>query len=220
MSVKDILTPRQLEVLRVLNKESYVVKNFYWTGGTVLAQFYLGHRYSEDIDLFSEREVEVGAVNSLVERLRRQVGATEVRYQNYLGLHTYFLIFPNGQLKLDFNYYPFTRIEKGGKYENLGYDSYVDILANKIQTLYTSPRGRDLIDLYFAFKKEKFLVEDLIKLARAKFDWPIDPLQLAAQILKAEKLPDLPRLILPFDKEDFRQFSEGLVLELKIKVAK
>jgi len=35
----------------------------------------------------------------------------------------------------------------------------------------------------------------LIKKARIKFDWHIDPIQLGAQFLKANEVKDLPRLI-------------------------
>lgn len=32
-------------------------KKFYFTGGTPLSAFYLFHRLSEDVDLFSEEEI-------------------------------------------------------------------------------------------------------------------------------------------------------------------
>jgi hypothetical protein len=36
--------------------------DFYLTGGTALAEFYLQHRLSEDLDFFSEQEVESQAI--------------------------------------------------------------------------------------------------------------------------------------------------------------
>jgi len=49
---KTILTPIQQSLLSALSKESTVVDNFYLSGGTALAEFYLYHRYSEDLDFF------------------------------------------------------------------------------------------------------------------------------------------------------------------------
>ena len=51
---KTILTPKQLEFLELIKIESEITKRFYLTGGTALSEFYLKHRLSEDIDLFTE----------------------------------------------------------------------------------------------------------------------------------------------------------------------
>jgi len=53
---KTILTSKQLEFLELVKVESEITKRFYLTGGTALAEFYLKHRLSEDIDLFTEEE--------------------------------------------------------------------------------------------------------------------------------------------------------------------
>ena len=56
MAKKEILTLRQRTFLDFICQEEYICKNFYFTGGTVLAAFYLSHRLSEDLDFFNERE--------------------------------------------------------------------------------------------------------------------------------------------------------------------
>ena len=101
-------------------KEPYLLKNYYWTGGTVLAEFYLHHRESEDIDLFSENEVAVEAISNI-----------------------------------DFNYYPFPRINLGENWKGLAIDSLEDIAVNKVHTLFMKPRSRDFVDLYFILKLTK-----------------------------------------------------------------
>ncbi len=53
---KSILSPRQLNFLELINQNKEITEKFYWTGGTVLSEFYLHHRLSEDIDLFCENE--------------------------------------------------------------------------------------------------------------------------------------------------------------------
>lgn len=69
--MSSILTSLQIKVLDSLSHEKSFPRNFYWTGGTVLSEFYLKHRISEDIDLFSESEVSVLATNSLIEKLKK-----------------------------------------------------------------------------------------------------------------------------------------------------
>lgn len=51
-----ILTPNQKNILFLLAKEPVIADNFYLTGGTALAEFYLGHRLSEDLVFFQSRK--------------------------------------------------------------------------------------------------------------------------------------------------------------------
>jgi len=43
----------QRDILARLSKIQIITENFFITGGTALSVFYLHHRVSEDIDLFS-----------------------------------------------------------------------------------------------------------------------------------------------------------------------
>ena len=51
---KTILTPNQCNFLELASQRPEITKHYYLTGGTALAEFYLRHRLSEDIDLFIE----------------------------------------------------------------------------------------------------------------------------------------------------------------------
>ncbi len=70
-----------------------------------------------------------------------------------MGLHTFFLYHKQAVLKVDFNFYPFTRIQKSININNLSIDSLRDITVNKLQTIGTQPRSRDFIDLYCIVQK-------------------------------------------------------------------
>ena len=52
---KSILTTKQLDFLELVQQDKQITSRFYFTGGTTLAEFYLQHRLSEDIDLFTEK---------------------------------------------------------------------------------------------------------------------------------------------------------------------
>jgi len=49
----ELLTPLQQTVLDAVFAEEVFARGFYLTGGTALAAFYLFHRYSDDLDLFT-----------------------------------------------------------------------------------------------------------------------------------------------------------------------
>ena len=150
MGESPILTKLQKRFLELVAAEKSLTSKYYWTGGTVLSEFYLHHRYSEDIDLFIENEeVQTDAISTFISRVSKKMGAQKAHYTQFLGLHTYIFEFPkNSVLKVDFNYYPFPRLEKGGNYGDILFDSVLDIAVNKIQTISTKPRSRDFIDLY------------------------------------------------------------------------
>src|SRR3989338_2284045 len=158
MGQKTILKPIHRRFLEAVSEKKYLTQNYYWTGGTVLSEFYLHHRDSEDIDLFTDKEeIQIGPVNSMISKMGGILGARKIVYTQYLGLHTYtFYLDGDETLKVDFNYYPFTRLEKSGKYGELVYDSILDIAVNKIETIAQRSRSRDFIDLYMIVKKYNY----------------------------------------------------------------
>ena len=111
---KTILTPKQLDFLELAQTQACITKRFYLTGGTALAEFYLKHRLSEDIDLFSEKEVRPRVIEAFLKGISLKLGVSKIIKERFLGLYTYKLQYKDGgSLKIDFNYYPFPRIEKG-----------------------------------------------------------------------------------------------------------
>ena len=214
---QTILTPHQSQFLELVGQEPDLVTDYYFTGGTALTEHYLKHRVSEDIDLFTEKsEVNQAAIEVFLKKISAKLGVREISKSQYLGLFNYYLHFKDGSnLKVDFNYYPFPRIELGKKDKNIQIDSLYDITANKIQTIFTKPRSRDFIDLYFIYQKQPFDLKKLLIATKTKFDWPVDPLGLASQFLRAGEFGDEPTMILPYDKQEMTKFF--LILANKLK---
>ena len=214
---KTILTPKQSDFLELASSEKPVTKRFYLTGGTALAEFYLKHRVSEDIDLFcEEKEVEPKAVEAFLQKITHQIGVVEIKRSQFLGLFSYILIYHDKEkLKVDFNYYPFLRIEKGKKYKDLDVNSIYDIAVDKLHTLFMKPRARDYVDLFFIMKDGGYSLEKLISDAKVKFDWHIDKTNLASQFLRVREQADFPRMLIPFDRKEMEDFFLGLVKSLE-----
>lgn len=220
MGQKTILNPVQRKFLDLAVTEPYLLKNYYWTGGTALAEFYLSHRKSEDIDLFSENEVEVIPISDFIGAIARKLGAKDITSQRFLGLYSYTLHFPTSSLKIDFNYYPFPRINLGTKWKSLAIDSLEDIAVNKVHTLFMKPRSRDFVDLYFLLGNGGFSLERLINLADAKFDWHIEPAQLGENFAKVVTVKDLPIMLVPFSQKAMEKFFLDQAKSLKKEIFK
>lgn len=220
MAKQTILTKEQIRVLDLFSQESYLTENFYLTGGTALAEFYLHHRSSEDLDFFIEKEeVDIDKIRLFIESIHSKLKLKKVDYRKYLGLHTFQLYFSaKNILKIDFNYYPFLRVEKGEKYKNIAIDSLYDIAVNKVHTFSMKPRSRDFIDIYFIVKEKKYPFEKMILDAKAKFDWHIDPIQLGIQLLKAPDVKDFPKMLKKINHREWQNFfiAEAKKLEKEI----
>jgi hypothetical protein len=216
-----ILTPQQKEFLDIVSEEKYLCKKFYLTGGTPLSVFYLYHRISEDIDLFCEEEINLLPIRAFLGKIQKKLKLKKIDYRNFLGLHSFELYFSKKEkLKVDFNYYPFPRIEKGIKYKNIFVDSIYDIAVNKVHTITMNPRARDFIDIYFIIKEKKYSFDDLIMKAKAKFDWHIDPIQLGIAFTQAAELKDYPRMIKKVDHKEWKQFFIDYAIKMKKQIFK
>lgn len=191
----SILTKNQIAVLEKIGDNKFIADNFYLTGGTVLAEFYLKHRFSEDLDFFSEREFDILSIDVFLKNLKLELGISKIDFQQSYNRNIFFLHFNQEVLKIEFTYFPFPRIERGDSKYGIKIDSLLDIAVNKLFTIYQRTKARDYIDLYFICTKAGYSMDDLIKRAKVKFDWHIDPLQLGTQFIKATEAEDYPRMI-------------------------
>lgn len=218
---EKILTPEQKRVLNLISSEEYLTQRFYLTGGTPLSAFYLFHRISEDLDLFSEKEIFLPSINTFIRKAQKKLHLVKIDYRRFLGLHSFYLFFSEKKfLKIDFNYYPFPRLEKGLKYQNILVDSLYDIAVNKVHTIAMEARARDFIDMYFIIKEKNYDFKKLILDAKAKFDWHIDPIQLGTQLTRAAELSDYPRMIKKISHRKWKEFFLNEALKLKDEIFK
>ena len=69
-----ILTDFQKSVLRACATEP-MFQDYYLTGGTALSEFYLGHRFSEDLYFFTEVPQGVARAENLINTIADKLGA-------------------------------------------------------------------------------------------------------------------------------------------------
>lgn len=205
--------------MKKAGENKHIRHNFYLTGGTALAAFYLHHRYSEDLDFFSEKDVDILPVDVFVKEAGKALGAKSVDYQSSYNRNLFFLSLPDKSiLKVEFTNFPFPRIEHGPTEGGITLDSILDIAVNKLFTIYQRTKARDYIDLYAICKESGFALSDLIEKARMKFDWHIDPLQLGTQFLKVKETVDYPRMIQEIQPKEWISFFESEAKKLKPQI--
>ena len=190
---ETILTFHQRQFLEFVKKQPLLIEQFYFTGGTCLSEYYLHHRFSEDLDFFSENEIDPQSLTVLLHTHKSTLGYTKLDFQQVFNRNLFFLTFgKNQQLKVEFTYFPFERIDSSQLKDGLPIDSMQDIAVNKLFTIYQKPRGRDFYDLFAMYQKSPWDLKNLMQLARIKFDTSIDPLQLGRNLMQAEELKDDP----------------------------
>jgi predicted nucleotidyltransferase component of viral defense system len=203
---ETILSANQAKILEVISRDKKICQNFYLTGGTALAEYYLQHRLSEDLDFFSEKEFDIQGINVFFAKNNKLFGIKKIDFQQSFNRNLTFLYLKDEVIKTEFTYFPFPRIEKKIKKNKLFIDSLEDIAVNKLFTIYQKPRSRDFIDLYLIMKKTDWKINDLIKKTKVKFDWHIDYLQLGSQFIQAKTVKDYPRMILKLKNEEWQKF--------------
>ena len=168
----SILDDFQKESLAVFCKTT-LAKKFYLAGGTALSEFYFRHRESEDLDFFTEEELDIKELERFVNLIGKKIPLEKVEYQHGFGLYTYFFYPKNENIKhkIDFGQYPFSLIEKPKQIAGLRVETLYDIAVDKAHTISVRPRLRDFIDLYFIFQQKKeWNLKDLLKRAFASIE--------------------------------------------------
>lgn len=168
--ILDILTNIQQKILREFPKTPDS-KEFYLTGGTALAEFYLKHRRSEDLDFFTglaeiitpfsiKFEEYLGKMGYSVRRLRGVSSFIELEISQEEGSVLIHLAQDAA--------FRFQKTKVFDEYPGLNVDDLEDIAANKLLALFGRAMLRDFIDIYFLVKSGGFSKKRLIDLAAKK----------------------------------------------------
>lgn len=213
-----ILTKEQETVLGEIIKIKYFKDNFYFSGGTALSLIYLKHRYSEDIDLFSEKSFDNQTIFTLMQGLSKKLHF-EIQSDFKEVVYIFNLTFKNNtKLKVDFGYYPYQKIEKEQLIESFKVDSLIDIAVNKLLTITQRTDVKDFVDLYFLLKK--FTVWTLIDGVKVKFRVKLEPMLVGGDFLKIEDFDFLPKMLVPLNLDELKVFYRDQAKKLGMKVVK
>lgn len=215
--MEPIISINQALVLEEFRKNSKLKNNFYFTGGTALANYYLHHRYSVDLDFFSEEPFGLTTIIEILNQWSKKLDFTYKLRTIEDVTHIFNLTFnDNSVLKVDFAYYPYKRLEKDINDKGIEIDSLKDIATNKLISIIQRSEVKDFVDLYFLL--QKYTVWGLIYAVEKKFHMELDILFISANFEKVQDFEFLPRMITPLSLPTLKDFFRNAAKELALKV--
>ncbi len=135
-----------------------LVQDFYLAGGTGAA-LYLGHRWSEDLDFFTERQFDPFQLAAKLAALE----GFQLTGQEPGTLHCFI-----NKVKISFLYYPYPRLESVQNFKNIQLASLTDIALMKLVALLQRGTRKDFIDLFF-LDKEHIRFEEMLRAYLKKY---------------------------------------------------
>lgn len=203
MGEVSILTKEQQIILAEIAGHP-LFQQFYFTGGTALSACYLHHRYSDDLDFFTEKRFDTQAILAIITDLSGIYNFTFTS-EFHEVVYIFQLTFQKQrELKVDFGYYPYKRIEKDQIIYGVKTDSLVDIAVNKLLTITQRDSVKDFVDLYYLL--ESMSLWDLVEGVRIKFRMKLEPYIIASDFLKVEEYTYLPEMIKPLSIHELKSF--------------
>ena len=198
---------------------------FYLTGGTAMAYFYLKHRQSNDLGFFTSVEE---IIDPFSHQLEKHLVTKGFECKRQRAFHSFVEIFVSFKeqttlihLALD-STFRFEPTKEFSEYPRLKVDNLTDIASNKLLALFGRATLRDFIDVYFLIQKGHSPKKPLIEAAMRKdpgFDlywlgvalerihsFKADSLDMLV-LLKPVKLKELEKL--------FDEWRREIVKELK-----
>lgn len=210
----EILTPFQHKLLKAIGA-SRIADNFYLTGGTALAAFFLQHRLSEDLDFFTADPNAVGLVRPSLETVVEELKADLEFSRTFNTFIECFIISPDGErVKLDFaQEAPYRLLPTIFDPEfGLQIDTGLDIACNKLSALFGRAAEKDFVDVFF-IHHEMIPFNELLPQARQKHVG-MDDYWLAISLRRVQQVNVLPRMIKPLDLAAMKSFYLELAAEL------
>jgi hypothetical protein len=195
------LTPLQKEFLEIL--ASLPDKDqFYLAGGTALAEYYLGHRLSFDLDFFTSTENLILPTSYQIESACQKKNLSLKVVRRFSTFVEFLADKGTEKLKIDLALDSPYRFEQPIlSSEGILVNDYPDLCADKLLAYFGRAEPRDTVDLYFILQKESS--DALLEQASQK-DPGFDLYFFAIALNRCESFPDEierwpVKMLQPFD---------------------
>jgi len=215
-------SPQQRIILHRLSGYSLIYEKFFLTGGTALSVYYLHHRTSEDLDLFTvDESVDL---NDIYFWIKNEFTAN----QKIIKSSQTFISLLIHEVKVDFVIDRLSNVEH--RYHaaldsnSIMIDTPINIAANKLCTLVSRTEPKDFIDFFFLKKSLTALhFDELYQIAQRREALFDDPPTAAFQIEEGLQLisnnPNLiPSLSIEFNRKEFFDFYENIAQTIYAKI--
>lgn len=209
----------QRELLITLGRDPLLRENFFLTGGTALSVFYLGHRASNDIDLFTDKHIDLAAATHLILRPWTQELLWIAREQGFASVLL-------RDVKIDFVIDVLSEPEDRPTVDfdaesRWAIDPPEAIAGNKLAAMAGRIEPKDFIDYYFLRKMFPGLTTDgMFKRARSKdalFDDPeaaVRSIKSGLEIIKRSARAETLKAKRKAERRDFEGQTHGSSIPL------
>ena len=186
---------------------------FFLTGGTALAAYYLHHRLSVNLDLFTLDDLALREATVLIPQLATDLGC-RIDHARETEHFRQFLLEPKTasplQIDLVRDFGP--QYGQHKEYGNVIVDSLENIGANKLAAILGRTEPKDFVDLYFILHSGQDF-DDLLKKAREK-DLGLQPFFLAGALRQVLHFQHLPTTTPPLALSELQAFIIALADQL------
>ncbi|MCL5408831.1 MAG: nucleotidyl transferase AbiEii/AbiGii toxin family protein [Candidatus Omnitrophica bacterium] len=221
---KEPLTELQQKIINTFKKLEEA-KEFYFTGGSALAFYYLHHRISEDVDFFTSTEDMIQIVSKKLENALKKQNIQIDTIRNFKSFVELIAKTQKETTKIHISLDSPYKIEKPvEKSQNFKVDSLIDMAIGKLLALFVRAEERDFIDIYFLVKKGYFTLEQLIEKAFIK-DPDLDKYYLAIAFEQVRNIPDKIEdlklnLLKPLDIKELKKMFIDQAVKLLSEIEK
>lgn len=209
-SSRSRLTDLQVAVLEAFFARE---QGFWLTGGAALAGFHLGHRETDDLDLFTGSAEAFERGRPVIEDLAEALGLELRTVQNAPGFRRFAVLRGDEAVVVDLVLERATQLHPDKQaLGGIRVDPPDEVFANKLAALVGRMEERDLVDVLL-LERSGLRVEDLLGAAHDK-DGGCTPATLA-WLLSEVTIPDgveLPASVAP---SELREWLDGLVRRLR-----
>lgn len=183
----NLLTPLQQRFLQVF-VQLPDQKQFYLTGGTALAEFYLGHRLSYDLDFFTGEDGLVMPISFQLEKLLKENELDFQVVRRFASYVEFSISYGSETLKIDL------ALDSPFRFESpvlcspgIQVNNFTDICTDKLLAYYGRAEPRDAVDLYYILQTES---ADLLFERAEKKDPGFDAYWFAIALNRCLEFPD------------------------------
>ena len=206
-------TPLKRDFLRAWFAEE---QRFFLTGGSALGMFYLDHRRSYDLDLFTAEEVEGKEVQNLVLRVAAKIGAECHSLRSAPDFHRFRLTRGAERELLDLVVDRAPQLDAlKSVVDGIRVDTLREITANKLTTLLSRTELKDVVDLYFLELHGQDLLAALPDAQAKDGGWEPAVVSMLLDGLRVTELP--PWMIRPLVAADLQKFLDQLRRAIALK---
>ena len=214
--MSKFLPHSQLSTLQCKVLEEFFARdqNFFLTGGAALAGFFLGHRQTDDLDLFTSDQTSFDQAPLVLQSVATALGATLAVRQHAPGFRRVVLTTEKlGSVVVDFVYdQGVAAFPDKQRFGNIVVDPVAEILINKLTAVVGRAEERDLVDL-LCLANSGLSIIDNVAAAQAK-DGGCTPANLA-WLLSEVHIPDDIQLPAQVSPVQLRTFVAQLIVKLR-----